>query len=232
MTSIEFKGFPPQSLIFFRDLAYNNEKVWFERHRRDYEEFVINPARDFILALGERLKKIAPGIHADPRVNHSLFRLNRDTRFSRDKTPYKTHLALWFWEGSLPRMECSGFYFHLEPARLMLGAGIYQFPKEMLEVYRRSVVDPRQGKALQAALSEIGKKAEAVLGGGHYKKIPSGYDPGHPNAEYLLYNGLYAGLDLPVPAELFTPGLVDFCFDHFREMTPLHRWLVAMTRRL
>jgi len=227
-----FTGFSKQSLAFFRNLAKNNNKMWFDRNKDVYEQQVLVPARDFIVVMGDKLKKIAPGVHADPRVNNSIFRLNRDIRFSHDKTPYKTHLGLWFWEGQRPRMECSGFYFHLESSRFMLGVGLYGFPKDMLETYRRSVVHPNYGSALAKAIAGIKKNKDYYLGEQHYKKTPQGYDPAHKNAEYLLYDGLYAGLELPVSSELFSEELVDLCFEHYKKMAPLHRWLLALTERV
>jgi uncharacterized protein (TIGR02453 family) len=226
-----FTGFPQKGLTFLKGLAENNSKMWFDEHRSDYEHFVLGPARDFILALGDRLMTIAPGIQADPRVNKTLFRINRDTRFSHDKTPYKTHLALWFWEGPRPRMECSGFYFHLEPAKLLLGVGLYCFPRDMVDAYRQSVVHPREGKALAQALSKVKGTGTYQIGGKHFKKIPSGYDPEHPQAEFLLYNGLHAAVDFGISPEVFSTGLVDFCFGHYKNMLPLHRWLLALTQR-
>jgi uncharacterized protein (TIGR02453 family) len=229
---LNFNGFSKQTLTFFRNLAQNNTKMWFDQNREMYEQQVLVPSRDFIPAMGDRLKKIAPGVQADPRVNKSLFRLNRDIRFSHDKTPYKTHLGIWFWEGLRPRMECSGFYFHLEPQRFMLGVGLYAFPKDMLEPYRGSVVHPKNGPALTKAITAINKNKGYYLGGQHYKKIPQGYDPVHKNAEFLLYTGLYAGVELPVSAELFSEGLVDLCFEHYQKMLPLHRWLLDLTQRV
>ena len=231
-TPIPFTGFPKQALTFFRDLSQNNNKTWFDQHKEVYEQQVMEPARDFILAMGDKLKKIAPGIQADPRVNKSLFRLNRDIRFSHDKTPYKTHLGIWFWEGSRPRMECSGFYFHLEPDKFMLGSGLYCFPKDLLETYRQSVVHPIHGPALAKIIKGIKKQEGYYYGGQHFKKTPHGFDPKHPNAEFLLYNGLYAGIEMPTTTELFSSGLVDLCFEHYKKMVPLHRWLLALTERL
>jgi uncharacterized protein (TIGR02453 family) len=227
-----FSGFSKDTLAFFRNLGQNNTKTWFDQHKEVYEQQVLAPARDFIMALGARLKKIAPGIEADPRVNKSLFRLNRDIRFSHDKTPYKTHLGIWFWEGSRPRMECSGFYFHLEPERFMLGVGLYEFPKELMEAYRQSVIHPIHGVNLAKAINGIKKNKDFYIGERHYKKTPPGYDSTHKNAEYLLYRGLYAGLELPVSEDLFSGVLVELCFDHYKTMLPLHRWLLALTERI
>jgi uncharacterized protein (TIGR02453 family) len=230
--SFHFSGFSKQTLNFFRQLTQNNTKMWFDQNKEQYEQQVMATARDFIPALGARLKKIAPEVQADPRVNKSLFRLNRDIRFSSDKTPYKTHLGIWCWEGPRPRMECSGFYFHLESQRFMLGAGLYAFPKDMLEAYRQSVVHPLHGPALTKAITAIRKNEDYYVGGEHYKKIPSGYDPSHKNAEFLLYDGLYAGVELPISDDLFSERLVDLCFAHYQKMLPLHRWLLALTKRI
>ncbi|MEW6184822.1 MAG: DUF2461 domain-containing protein [Thermodesulfobacteriota bacterium] len=232
MNSISpFTGFSSKTLAFFKDLTADNSKTWFDQNRERYEQEVLVPARDFVSALGQQLKKIAPGIQADPRINKSIFRLNRDIRFSHDKTPYKSHLGIWFWEGSRPRMECSGFYFHLEPGRFMLGAGLYQFPKDMVDPYRRSVVHPLQGPALAKAVESIKKRKEHYIGGEKFKKIPAGYDSGHPLASYLLFGGLYAGVDLPISKKLFSGELVLLCFEHYSRMLPLHRWLLDLTRR-
>ena len=228
----EFQGFPEETLDFYRELSANNDKLWFEEHRGEFERNALDPARLLVNALGEELRKIAPGIHADPRVNKSLFKIHRDTRFGHDKTPFKTHLALWFWEGSAPRMECSGFYFHVEPGRVLLGTGLYQFPPYLMEEYRRSVVDPKQGKSLVKAIKAVTKEEGVELGGKHYKRTPRGFDPDHENAEYLLYDGIYVGLEImPPPPEIHSPKLVKYLFDRYKKMLPFHQWLLAMTER-
>ena len=107
-----FKGFPRELVRFFNGLRKNNTKEWFQDHKQDYEDHVKQPSMEFVMAMGEKLKTVAPKIHAIPKVNQSLFRLNRDTRFSKDKRPYKANLGIWFWEGDRKRMECPGFYFH------------------------------------------------------------------------------------------------------------------------
>jgi len=224
----QFEGFSPECIDFYRDLTKNNETGWFNSHRDDYDRYVLEPSRQFVLAMGDRLYTLAPGIVADPKVNRSLFRIHRDTRFSKDKSPYKTQLALWFWEGTGPRMECTGFYFHLEPDRLMLGVGIYMFPKPLHEKYREWVVDSKRGKALVKAIGKVADCGYAP-GGKHYKRVPRGYDSGHERAEYLLYNGLYAGIDMDVPEELFSTDLVNYCFMHFEKMLPIHKWLLDLT---
>ena len=108
----KFSGFPREYFSFFNQLKKNNSKEWFEKHRGDYDEFVLHPAREFVIEMGKKLRKIAPGVNAIPKVNQSLFKINRDVRFSKDKSPYKTYMGIWLWEGDRKRMECSGFYLH------------------------------------------------------------------------------------------------------------------------
>jgi len=224
-----FSGFPEQSIKFLAGLAENNRKAWFEAHRSEYDRFILEPARDFTEAIGERLTAIAPGIIAEPRVNGSIFRIYRDTRFSRDKTPYKTHLGIFLWEGEGPKLECSGFYFHLEPPRLLLGGGIHIFSKPLLDEFRKSVVHPVYGPDLEEAVQSV--SVHLGIGGRHYKKIPRGYDPEHPLAELLLHNGLTAWTEGPVPEALYGPEIIDHCFDVFRKMVPLHEWLKGLSVR-
>lgn len=226
-----FNGFTKKTASFFRRLAKNNTKEWFDAHKAEYEEHVLEPSRLFVLTMGDKLSKIAPKIVAEPKVNKSLFRIHRDTRFSKDKSPYKTHLGIWMWEGPLKRMENSGFYFHLEPGNMMLGVGIYMFPKEHLVAYRDSVVHPQHGAALSRVINSM-DKAGYPVGGQHYKMTPRGYDKEHKRAPLLLHNGLWAGFDGGIPDQLYSGKIVDFCFSHYKKMLPLHKWLKAMTERM
>ncbi len=225
----EFKGFSEKTIGFFQDLAANNNREWFNARRRDYDEYVLRPAQAFVTAMGEKLKRLTPGIIADPRPDGSLFRIYRDTRFSQDKSPYKTHLGIFFWQGKGPRMESSGYYFHLEPPKLMLGAGLYMFPRPLLERFRNAAVDPEYGKELAAAIKKITARPGFSLEGRHYKRLPPGTDPSDPNSGLLLHNGLYGGWETDVPAEFFSPALTTYCLKRFRPLEPLHRWLTDLT---
>jgi uncharacterized protein (TIGR02453 family) len=226
----EFRGFSQETVAFFRGLKRNNNRQWFETHRDIYESHVLAPAKAFVVAMGRRLREISPDIVAIPKINKSIFRLNRDTRFSRDKSPYKPNLGLYFWEGPRPRMESPGFYVHLEPPVFLLGAGYYMFPDWLLERFRRAVLHPERGKELAAILDKISKTTDFEPGGKHYKRVPAGYDASHPNAPLLLHNGLHAGWETAIPEEFFTLGLVGYCFEKFKPLAPLHRWLSALAR--
>jgi uncharacterized protein (TIGR02453 family) len=220
----EFKGFLPGTVSFFEKLTKNNTKQWFDAHRHDYEINVKNPSIDFVLAMGEKLRKIAPDINAIPKVNQSLFRINRDTRFSKDKSPYKTNLGILFWEGSGKRMESSGFYFHMAEGKLMLGVGMHCFPKSLFGPYRDAVVDKITGASLLKAINKVSKLGYHI-GEKTYKRIPSGYDSGHANAEYLLFGGLTAMWIDKIPEEFYAKDIINFSYSHYKKMSPIHDWL-------
>jgi uncharacterized protein (TIGR02453 family) len=220
----QFNGFPKEYFSFFNKLKKNNSKQWFEKHRDDYDQLVMHPARGFVTAKGEKLRKIAPEVNAVPKINKSLFKINRDVRFSNDKSPYKTYMGIWLWEGDGKRMECSGFYLHVENKNVLIGVGIKMFSKPLIDRYRRAVVDKNQGAALKSAVRKISAKGY-LIDGKHYKKVPRGYDAEHPNAEFLLYNGLTARVEEKVPDVFFSDALIDYAYTHYKNMLPLHRWL-------
>jgi len=220
-----FKGFSTELIDFFAGLEEDNSKEWFNTHKKEFEEYFMTPAENFVLELGSMLKTLSPGIIADPRKDRSIFRINRNLRFSRDKTPYKTHLAILFWEGGA-KLESSGFYFHLDKNSLMLGAGIYKFTKPLLEKFRESVTDKKKGREFSKAVNQVLSKGSYPISGVHYKRIPAGYDSSHENACYLLYDGLWTGMSSEIPKELYTVDLIEYCFKKYRDFLPVHEWLV------
>lgn len=226
--SAPFAGFSKNTIQFFEELRENNDRHWFEQHRDIYENYVLEPAKAFVLAMGARLREIAPRILAIPRVNKSLFRISRDTRFSLDKSPYKTNLGLYFWEGTRPRMECPGFYFHLEPPKMLLGTGFYFFPDRLLDRYRRAVVNPKMGREIAKIIDEITLMKGWTLGGQHYKRLPPGFDPSHPNARLLLHNRLNFSQETDIPQEFFSSRLIEYCFKKYVLFASLHRWFVKV----
>lgn len=227
MSTSLFTGFSKETIQFFSELSENNNKTWFTDHKPDFENYVMRPARDFVVAMGEKLKTVSPGVNADPRVNKSIFRIYRDIRFSKDKTPYKSNLGLWFWVGQGAKFENPGYYFHLDAHSLMLGCGLYSFAKPILKAYRNAVVHPELGLALAKAIVEVAGKGYD-FGQKTYKRVPRGYDPEHQNAELLLYSGLTAGKEFGLPNELYAPDIVDFCLGHYQNMAPVVNWLQAM----
>lgn len=227
---MEFSGFPEDVFDFFADLAANNDKAWFEANRERYEASVLEPSRRFVVALGRELAELYPGIHAEPKVNKSLFKIHRDVRFSKDKSPFKTHMGIWFWDGPGKRMECPGFYFHLEPGLVRAGSGYYQFAKEALAVYREMVDEDKWGRELEKIVADL-QQAGFETGRLHYKRVPRGYPADHPRAELLKYNALYAGSVEPPGEFVHGPELIDYCLQRYRSFIPMHEWLKELLKR-
>jgi uncharacterized protein (TIGR02453 family) len=217
-------AFSKETVRFLAGLRRNNKKEWFEAHRDDYDSHFIEPAKAFVAALAPRLARIDPAIHAEPRVNGSILRINRDVRFSKDKSPYKDHLDLWFWSGEDKGWDCSGFFFRLTPDELLVGGGMHGFMPEALARYRAAVLDDVKGAALVRAVAKV-RKAGHEVGGQTYKKTPRGVAEDHPRADLLKHSGLYAGWTGKHPRELSGPGLVSFVAKHCAAVAPIHHWL-------
>lgn len=223
-----FPGFPKQAIRFLAGLRENNDKAWFEAHRQEYEQGLLTPAVAFIEALAPRLRKIDPEIQVEPRMNGSILRINRDIRFSKDKSPYKDHLDLWFWTGYRKGWESSGFFFRLSPDRLLLGAGMHQFAAVVLPRYRAAVLDPRKGASLAAIVARL-RKAGYQVGTESYKRVPPALPADHQRAALLRHGGLHAAWDGTLPRELGTEAFVAWAAKHFAALAPLHRWLKALS---
>ena len=221
----DFSGYYRETFKFLKDLEKNNKKEWFEEHRAVYEDKVLDPSFTFITAMGERLSSLAPNIVAVPKIDKSIFRIYKDVRFSKDKTPYKTHIGIFFWDGKRKKLENPGFYLQLNKNSIFLASGLYIFPKDLLKPYRDSVVDPAGGKKLTAIVKKITKNPSYKVGDTHYKRVPKGYDPEHPNAELLLYNGIHAFTQIPLPKEIYTPDFVGYCYKVFKDFSPLNNWV-------
>lgn len=229
MESGGFQGFPARGLEFLGGLAANNKREWFEQRRETYERDLLEPAKALVVDLGQSLRQAIPGLMVDPRVNRGLFRIARDTRFSGDKTPYKTHLGLWWWEGPGARMEGAGFYFHLEPPTLMLAGGMYRFTPAQQAVFRTKATSPKPGRRLAGILAELTEKGYHV-GGMHYKRLPRGFAADSLNADLLKHDGLHAALHESLPLEIGSPALVDWCLERYLPLVPLHDWLTAQVK--
>ena len=223
-------NFPKGTIAFLKQLEKNNNREWFEAHRQQYEENFLIPAEDFIIEFGAKLSKIAPDIIAIPKIDKSIFRLHRDVRFSKNKLPYKTNLGMYFWEGERSKMECPGFYVHVDTKTVFVGSGIYEFTKETLEIYRNAVDDPRKGEALDKAVKKILKKGDYTLGGKKYKKTPKGFDLASPYAEYLLYNGLFCAYETTAIKDINGDEFQKLCLKVCKDLLPLHTWFVDILK--
>ncbi len=226
-----FEGFPEEGFRFFRELAVNNNREWFAEHKQEYIDFLQTPAVSLVVELGERLKSEFPGIAYDLRTNGagSIMRIYRDIRFSKDKTPYKTHIGINFWEG--PQKKGSpGFHFYMDAEGAAFYGGYHLFPKDYLTAYRESVANDTSGEELRKALDKMVKNEGFEFGGEQLKKVPPGYDKESPRGDLLRYKGLWlksSKLDLKT---LGSPTLIDTCAANAHTMGSVHRWFVEVNK--
>lgn len=224
---MNFKGFPQEGIDFLRNLAANNDREWFKAHRSEYEELVLEPALELVTALGEEVAAAFPPITYSTSGNSgSLMRLNRDTRFSTDKTPYKTHVAMMFVPEGRPKMGAPGFGLQITTNYAELIVGQFVFDKHQLERYREAVLSDTSGPALVDAASLVAKTGNYPLGGKALKRVPQGYDQEHPRSEWLKYKGLHVFAPTISLAVAATPKLIDVAMGHFRLMAPIWSWLI------
>jgi uncharacterized protein (TIGR02453 family) len=220
-------GFPRELMTFLHDLSANNTKAWFEAHRADYEQHYLAPAKAFVTSVGPYLRELAP-VEAEARVNGSIFRINRDTRFSKDPTPYKDHLDLWFWQGDR-RGAVSGFFLRVTAERIIVGAGAHRFDAAQLQRFRQAVT-AGTGGASGSLLAERVHALESAgheIGGEHYRRIPSGFAASDEVRQRLLrFSALWAATDEPHPPDIATASIIDYALDRWRTQAPVHLWLV------
>ncbi|MBC8355242.1 MAG: DUF2461 domain-containing protein [Planctomycetes bacterium] len=220
----EFEGFPKQTIKFLKGLRKNNNKEWFTKHRAAYDEYYVPVAKAFAAEMGTALKKISPDVNCEPRVGGSLFRINRDIRFSKDKTPYKPHMDMWFWEGGTKSMETTGFFFRLAGTHVIRGAGIHCFSKEGRSRFL-DAVDSTEGSKLARAIAKL-EKSGFVVGGDKLKRVPREYDADHELGELLKHKGLHVSREIPHSGDLHSKKFIVECVKDYRAMWPVSRWFV------
>lgn len=222
---VAFQGFSKDLPKFLGELARNNKKEWFDDNRKRYEAIYLNAAKDFVAAIAPGLRKISKNLHAEPRVNGSIMRINRDIRFSNDKTPYNKYMRLMFPEGPKFDRRRPCLFFGLESKKLVLGGGLYGMESIQLGAFRNALVDKKAGPAFQRAIKKLKGDGLSSFGGKHYKRTPKGFPTDHPNTDYLLHNGIYVTVEGAIPEAFFTQDAVDHCIEAYKRVRPLQKWL-------
>ncbi|MDY7102496.1 MAG: TIGR02453 family protein [Actinomycetota bacterium] len=225
-----FHGFAPAAWAFLDALAADNTRGFFDAHRDEYRTLVAEPTAELVEDLGPALaERVHPDLRGEPRVGRSLFRINRDTRFSADKTPYKTHVDLLFWTGDGPPRTRPAVIMRLDASTVLLGAGRMGLDRAELDRHRAAVVDDVDGPALRRIVDEL-VTGGATLSEPTRKRVPRGLPADHPNADLLLRrDGLHLSRTTGHPDELGDERFVDWCCDRLVPFSPLLSWLVDRT---
>jgi uncharacterized protein (TIGR02453 family) len=215
--------FGPDALAFLRSLARNNRREWFQARKDRYDEVVRGPMVAFVDRLAEDLAQWAPDLVATPRV--SIFRIYRDTRFSHDKTPYKTNIAAHFPHRDLPKGECAGLYVEVAPRHVWYGGGMYlPTPRQLAVVRQHLATHHRQFEKLLRAPAF--QRTFGQLDGETLQRVPRGYPADHPAARWLRHRQFLAGVEQP--AEFATsPAFYKTVSSAFRALAPVIAFLNA-----
>ncbi len=215
--------FTPATYTFLRDLADNNNREWFTSNKGRYIEKVQEPAMDFVSAFGPKLAKISPHFTADARVvGGSLYRIQRDTRFARDKTPYKTNTGVHFRHEAAKDAHAPGYYLHIQPSETFVGVGLWR--PETAVAYRIRDRIAEEAASWKKATQNKAFAELFSLGGDSLVNPPKGFDPDHPLIEDLKRKDFIASVKLTQKA-VTSDGFLDEFTDMCRKATPFMRFL-------
>ncbi len=226
-----FEGFRPAALRFLRELARHNERPWFEANRLRYEQEVRAPLRALVDEMDVRLARLAPELVGDPR--RSVFRIHRDVRFSRDKSPYKTNAACHFFHrdgrhsaGREAEGAGAGLYFQLAPGDCFAAAGIWMPPRPTLGRLRDALAEDWEGFEAIVRAAAFRRTAGALDTEAVLTRMPRGFAPDHPAAGWLRYQSFTVTIPL-ADDEALGPGLPDRLVRAWKPVLPFVRWLNA-----
>ena len=229
-----FTGFKPEAIQFLVDLASNNDRAWFNPRKGEYERWLKQPLEALVTALGAEFARRGIPLLGDPA--RSPFRIYRDVRFSKDKSPYKTNIAASFpWAEGGSADGPHGFgeegnpggYFHMAPGEVFIGGGMWHPSTAKLNAFRRAVVDDSAG--LHAVLDDqaFAKTFGKLSGEEGLKRVPPGYPADHPDAELLKQKNLTFGRRL-ADDDVLSPLLVNIVADSFETAVPVMRYLAHL----
>jgi uncharacterized protein (TIGR02453 family) len=216
-----FPGFPAEMVQFFRGLKRNNRRDWFQPRKHLYEQHVKEPMLELVMALNSELMKFAPEFITEPKK--ALFRIYRDTRFSSDKTPYKTHVAASFWRRGADHTGAGGFYVSVSHDHIEVAGGIWH-PAPDATLLVRTHIAESYPELRQILANKKRRKLLGDLQGDELTRAPKGFDPQHPALDLIKKKDwiLDSALD---PSLATTPMLYLQILDRFRALAPLIEYL-------
>jgi uncharacterized protein (TIGR02453 family) len=222
---LHFKGFPRQTLPFLRALSKNNDRDWFADNKQDYETYVREPSLAFIEEMAPKLNGISSQFRASAKKSGgSLMRVYRDTRFAKDKRPYKTNIGIQFRHSLGKDVHAPVFYLHIEPDECFLGAGIWHPEPKSLAKIRNFIAD--NPASWQAALRENPFRKHFKLTGDALVRPPKGFAADHPLIEDLKRKDFIAMKTFDGD-EIHKPSFCDFVARGFKQTDSLMRYLCA-----
>jgi uncharacterized protein (TIGR02453 family) len=222
-----FPGFPQEGIRFLRALKKNNRREWFQPRKQIYDTQVKAPMLDLVAALNEEMMGFAPAYVREP--SEAVFRIYRDTRFSHDKTPYKTHIAALFTQRGFDRNTGAGFYFSVSPEEFEVAAGVYTPGPQELRAIRLHLLENHEEFLRVTAAAPL-RAAMGELQGDRLSRVPKGFAADHPAAGLMRYKQWLFWVLLD-PALAATPKVFDEVLTRFRATAPFVEFLNAPLQR-
>ena len=213
--------FPPEALAFLRALKRHNRREWFKPRKEKYEALVRAPMIAIVERLADDFRTFAPDLVASPKT--SVYRVYRDTRFSENKTPYKTHAAAIFPSRGLPKHQGAGLYFHVSPKEVWVGGGMYAPDTSQLQAVREHLASNLK-RLKRIVESPAFRREVGSLEGERLKRVPRGFPGDHPAADYLRYRQFIVGREFPA-AFATSPRFYDTILKLFQRVAPFNRFL-------
>jgi uncharacterized protein (TIGR02453 family) len=218
-----FPGFPPEALQFLRALARHNNRDWFQPRKTTFEEQVKQPMRELVEALNGAMQSFAPEYATDPAK--AIYRIYRDTRFSKDKTPYKDHIAASFFRSGTGPHKYGGYYMHVSHKEVAVGGGVYMPEPGVLLAIREHIAGNHQKLRKILAASAV-LRLLGELQGDRLSRVPKGFLATHPAADLLPFKSLFLYTTLD-PEVATTPQFFNEVLTRFRAMKPFLDFLAA-----
>jgi uncharacterized protein (TIGR02453 family) len=217
-----FSGFSPKALTFFRQLSRNNDREWFNARKAIYETEVRGPMIELVSTISDDLRKFAID-HVPDKPEKAIFRIYRDARFSKDKTPYKTHIAAQFPHRRMPRTAAAAFYFSVSHTAVEIAGGMYMPGPEQLLAFRRAL--QKRHKQFEKLCGEKSLvKCISKLLGDRMTRVPKDFPQDDPAAEWLKMKNYYFDIELD-PKVALTSKIRKEIIDRFKLMTPVIRFI-------
>ncbi len=218
----KFFGFKPETLDYLRALDRNNNKKWFEKHRKEYETNLLIPFKNLVNDLGGFMLTIDPYLEIKPAVTKTVSRIYRDTRFSKDKTPYRPRMWLVFKRPNKEWQDAPGFYFQLSPDHYSFGMGYYDAKRATMDKFREAIDNDHD--AFLRIVSFRRTNPELVLQGDEYKRI---FDKSKPPEiqEWYQKKSFHLGTRMELSDTLYGRALVDELLINFGYVSKLYHFL-------
>ena len=222
----EFRGFKRDAIQFLVELSANNDRAWFQPRKADYERLLKEPMEQLCVALSERFAERGVPLEADPKS--SVFRIYRDTRFAKDKSPYKTHMAASFpLRGTKKQQHGDGAYFHFQPGEMFIGGGMWHAEKPRIDAFRSALM--KKPDKVRAAFEDPGfvRVFKEVKSEDELKRVPAGYPADHPMADMFRWKDVIFGRRLS-DAQVLSAKLPDTLADSYAAALPVLRFLATL----